>query len=158
MIDHNITVVLAGASAHFLTGWVLNCDMLLGKLWKKEKKSKYSGLSKDIRVNLAAQFLVSIALTVATCVAITICKKTQGPTIGEDVLERLTDLFFNQENTMKSMANSIRIVLFIWAGFIVPSSIGEVIWCGHDFKAWAIEMVCDFLGLAAIAATVTYLA
>jgi len=157
-MDHNITVILAGASAHFLTGWFLNCNMFISKLSKKEKKSKSCGLGKGVGINIAAQFLVSIALTVATCVAITMCQKAQGPTIGEDVLERLTSLFFNEETSMQGMIDSMRTVSFIWAGFIIPSSIGEVIWCGHDLKSWMLEMACDFLGLAAIAATVTFLA
>ncbi len=45
-MHHHVTVVLAGAAAHYLTGWVLNCDMLLGKIWKHEKDKKSYSLSQ----------------------------------------------------------------------------------------------------------------
>jgi len=157
MMNH-VTVILAGAAAHFATGWVLNCDMLLGKIWKAEKDKKASCLSKDMRVNLAAQALISIVLAIAVSVAITIFEKSQVPAIGKGALEKLASLFFNQDHTLHNLMNSIHSVLFIWAGFILPVSAEDVIWCGHNVKHWILEMLSELCGLIAIAAVVTYLA
>lgn len=157
MYNH-VTIVLAGAAAHFVTGWVLNSEMLLGKIWKSEKDKKAChGLSKDMRINMAFQLLASIVLAIATCVAISIFEKSQIPTLAKNSLEKLANLFFNQDHTVKSLTNSVHTVLFIWAGFIVPSSACEVIWCGHNWKHWMLESLADLLGLVAIAATVTFL-
>jgi len=157
MMQHHLTVVLAGAAAHFFTGWILNCDMFLGKIWKQEKPKKDCGLSKDMRINLAAQVLASLALAIATCVAIAIFEKSQISSAGKGALEKLANMFFNQENTVKSMMNSIHTVLFIWAGFVLPISAEEVIWCGHNWKHWMLEMVSELIGLIAIAMAVTFL-
>ena len=156
MMYHHITVVLAGAAAHFMTGWILNCDMLLGKIWKSEKDKK-SCLSKDMRINLAAQALASLALAIATAVAIAIFEKSQMPSMAQGALEKLANLFFSKDHSVKNMMNSIHTVIFIWAGFIIPSSAEEVIWCGHNWKHWALEMISKLISLIAIAATVTYL-
>ena len=157
-MHHHLIVVAAGATAHFLTGWVLNCELLLGRIWKHEKDKKACGtLSKDMRINLGAQILASIALAIATCVAIAIFEKAQVPAAGRTALEKLAGLFFNQDHTVKSMMNSMRTVLFIWAGFMLPTSAGEVIWCGHNWKHWILEMMSELIGLIAIAATVTFL-
>ncbi len=156
MMQHHLTVVAAGAAAHFVTGWVLNSDMLLGKIWKQEKDKK-APLSKDMRINLAAQVVASIVLAIATCVAIAIFEKAQVPAAGKTALEKLANLFFNQDHTVKSMMNSIHTVLFVWAGFLLPVSAQEVVWCRKELKHWALESMSDLLGLMAIAATVTYL-
>ena len=140
MMQHQVTIVLAGAAAHFMTGWVLNSDMVLGKIWKQEKDKKAAGnLSKDMRVNLVAQFAASIALAIATCVAIAIFEKSQVPMSAKSALEQLANMFFNQDHSVKSMMNSMRTVLFIWAGFLLPISAEEVIWCGKSMKHWALE-------------------
>ena len=158
MMHHHITVVLAGAAAHYLTGWVLNSDMLLGKIWKHEKDKKACGmLSKDIRVNLGVQALASIALAIAVCVAIAIFEKSQVPVAAKGALEKLANLFFNQDHTVKSMLNSMYTVMFIWAGFVIPLSAEEVIWCGHNWKHWMLESASQLLGLIAIAAVVNFL-
>lgn len=158
MMHNQITIVLVGAAAHFLTGWVLNCDMLLGKIWKQDKDKKSCGsLSKDMRINLGAQMLASIALAIATCVAIAIFEKAQVPAVAKTALERLANLFFNQDHTVKSLMNSIHTVLFVWAGFVLPISAQEVIWCGKSVKHWMLESMSELLGLISIAVVVTYL-
>lgn len=158
MMHNQVTIVLVGAAAHFVTGWVLNSDMLLGKIWKQEKDKKSGGsLSKDMRVNLGAQMLASIALAIATCVAIAIFEKSQVPNLAKTALERLANLFFNQDHTARNLMNSVRTVLFVWAGFVLPMSAQEVIWCGKSLKHWMLESMSDLLGLVAIAAVVTYL-
>ena len=154
MMEHHFTIVAAGAAAHFVTGWVLNSDLLLGKIWKQEKKAH---LSKDMRINLAAQLVVSIVLAIATCIAIAIFEKSQVPAAGKTALDKLANLFFNQDHTSKSMMNSMHTVLFVWAGFLLPASAHEVIWCGKELQHWALESMSEILCLMAIAATVTYL-
>ena len=157
-MHHHLVVVAAGAAAHFVTGWVLNCELLLGKIWKHEKDKKACGtLSKDMRVNLAAQIVASIALAIGVSVAIAIFNKAQVPAAGTTALEKLANLFFNQDHTTKSMMNSMYTVLFVWAGFILPNCASEVIWCGHNWRHWLLEQAADLLGLMAIAATVTFL-
>lgn len=158
-MHHHFTVVLAGAAAHFLTGWVLNCDMFLGKIWKHEKHEKEGKncSKKDMRISIAAQIIVSIALAIATSVAIAIFEKSQIPSMAQSALEKLASLFFNKSTTTKDFMDSIRIVMFIWAGFIIPTSIEDVIWCSSNWKHWALEMLSELLGLIAIALTVTYL-
>jgi len=156
MMQHHLTIVTAGAAAHFVTGWILNSDMLLGKIWKQEKDKK-APFSKDMRINLAAQVVASIILAIATCVAIAIFEKAQVPVAGKTALEKLANLFFNQDHTSKSMMNSMHTVLFVWAGFLLPVSAQEVIWCGKELQHWALESMSEILGLMAIAATVTYL-
>lgn len=156
MNHHYITLVLAGGAAHFFTGWVLNNDMLLGQFLKKDKP-KNQPLSKDMRINMAAQALASLALATATCVAICVFEKYQSPVIATDAMSKLFNRFFSQGHATKSYMNAFHTVLFIWAGFIVPSSSCEVIWCGHSWKAWLLEIGMDLAGLIAIAATVVYL-
>lgn len=163
MMYHHISLVLAGAAAHFATGWVLNSDILLGHVWKKEKakeakdKKSCETLSHDMRLNLAAQVVVSIALSLATCVAIHLFQKSQSVAHSKDVLAYLSSWFFGQEHAVKSMLHSMYTVLFIWAGFLLPSSAEEVIWCGHNWHHWMLEMGAKLLGLISIAITVTYL-
>jgi hypothetical protein len=158
MIQHHITVVLAGAAAHFATGWALNSDMLLGKIWKQEKDKKAcTGLSKDMRINLAAQVAASIVLAIATCVALAIFEKAQICGAVKTSLEKVASLFFNKEHAIKSMMNSMHTILFVWAGFILPISAQEVIWCGKSLKHWALESMSDLLCLMSLAAAVTYL-
>ncbi len=158
MMLHHVTVALAGAAAHYMTGWVLNSDALLGKIWKHEKDKKACGnLSKDMRVNLALQAFASLVLSVGVCVAIAIFEKSQLSMVSKSVLEQMAHMFFNANNHARSMMHSMYIVVFIWAGFILPFSAEEVIWCGHNWKHWALESVKHLLGLMAIAATVTYL-
>ena len=156
MMQHQMTVVLAGTAAHFLTGWVLNSDMLLGKVWKQEKKA-HENLSKDMRLNIAAQLAASMALTVATCVAIAVCDKAQVATVAKTALERVANMFFGQEHAPKSMMHSMHTVLFVWAGFLLPISAEEVIWCGKSMKHWALEAMSQLVSLMAVAVTVTYL-
>jgi len=156
MMHHHITVVLAGAAAHFATGWALNSEMLLGKFFKKNK-AKPVAMHKDMRVNLAAQLVASIALSVATCVVICMISKTATPTTATDALSRFASMFFNQASSPKNLMCSLRTIIFIWAGFIVPSSACEVIWCGHNLKNWLVEMGMDLAGLIAITLTITYL-
>ena len=72
MMHNHITIVAAGAAAHFVTGWVLSSHILLGKIRKEEKKAH---LSKDMHINLAAQALVSLILAIAVAVAISIFDK-----------------------------------------------------------------------------------
>lgn len=157
-MQHHITVVLAGAAAHFATGWALNSDMLLGKVWKQEKDKKACGtLSKDMRINLAAQVAASIVLAVATCAAIAVCDKAQVGAVAKTSLEKVANMFFGQEHAPKSMMHSMHTILFIWAGFLLPISAEEVIWCGKSMKHWALEAMSQLLSLAALAAAVTYL-
>ena len=157
MMQNYITLVLAGGAAHFVTGWALNSDMLFGQLWKKDAAKK-CGLSKDININLAAQFSASVALATATCVAICIFEKYQAPAAAQDAMSKLFAIFFSPENANKSFMNAFHTVLFIWAGFIIPTSVGEVIWCGHSWKSWMLEMAMELMGLISIAATIVYLA
>lgn len=155
---NQVSIVLAGASAYFLTGWALNSQMLLGKLWKDEKDKKACGSSsKDMHFNLGAEVLVSLVLAIATCVAISIFEKTQVPVAAKSALEKLSQMFFNQDNSSKSMLHSMYTILFIWVGFILPVSVEEVIWCGHKWKHWILQMISKLIGLMAIAATVTFL-
>jgi len=153
---HHVTVVLAGAAAHFMSGWILSNDMLLGRILKDEKDKKKC-LSKDMHMNMAAQFAASLVLAIAVAVAISIFEKSQVQSMAEGALEKLANLFFSKDHSVKNMMNSVHTVLFIWAGFIVPTSAGEVIWCGHNWKNWITEMIMELIGLVAIAATVTYL-
>ena len=155
---HHVSVALAGAAAHYVTGWALNSEMLLGKIWKHEADKKACGnLSKDMRVNLALQAVASLMLSVGVCVAIAIFEKAQLSMVSKSALEKLAGIFFNEGNNARSMMNSMYIVLFVWAGFVLPFSAEEVIWCGHDWKHWALESAKHLISLAAIAATVTYL-
>lgn len=158
IMHHHAVVVLAGAAAHFATGWVLNCDMFLGKIWKHEKDKKACGmLSKDMRINMACQVAASIAIAIATCIAISVFEKSQVSALGKSALEQLAGLFFGQANGAKNFVHAAHTVLFIWAGFLLPVSAQEVIWCGHNWKHWMLESVADLLGLLAIAATVNFL-
>lgn len=155
---HHISVALAGAAAHYMTGWALNSDMLLGKIWKHEADKKACGnLSKDMRVNLGLQAVASLILSVGVCVAIAIFEKAQLSMASKSALEKLAHIFFNDNNNARSMMNSMYIVVFIWAGFILPFSAEEVIWCGHNWKHWALESIKHLICLVAVAATVTYL-
>ena len=156
-MQNYITLVLAGGAAHFVTGWAVNSDLLLGQFWKKDK-TKSCGLSKDMNVNLAAQFTASLALATATTVAICVFEKYQTPVVVNDAMSKLFSLFFSPEHAGKSLMNAFHTVLFIWAGFIIPTSVGEVIWCGHNWKFWMMEMGGELLGLMSIAATVVFLA
>ena len=157
MIPNHITLVLAGGAAHFFTGWVLNSDMLLGQVWKSKDAAKKCGLSKNMNVNLAAQFAASLALSAATCVAICVFEKHQASGLTQDAMSRLHSLFFSPEHAGKSLMQALHTVTFIWAGFIIPTSVGEVIWCGHNWKMWMIEMGMELAGLISIAATIAYL-
>ncbi len=150
---NHVTVVLAGAAAHFMTGWVLCSDMVFGKFWKQDKKAC---LHKDMRVNLALQFAASLALSAATVAALVIFEKAQAPSMIQDLLSKATSLFLSQES-MKGSMNALHTAIFIWAGFIVPTSASEVIWCGHHWKSWVAEMVAKLLELAVLAAVVTAL-
>ncbi len=158
MMQHHLMVVAAGAATHFAAGWILNSDMLLGKIWKqgKEKKACH-GFSKDMRINLGAQAAASIVLSIATCVAISLFAKSQSPMLAKGALEQLAAMFFNQEHAIKNMMHSMYTVMFIWVGFILPLSGQEVIWCGKDLKHWMLESASDVACLMALAAMVTYL-
>lgn len=159
MMHNHVVLVLAGGAAHFLTGWALNSDMLFGQLWKKDKDtSKSCGFSTDMRMNIAAQLVASMALSVATCVAIAVFEKYQAPAVvSKDAMAKLFSMFFSPEHSAKNFMNAFHTVMFIWAGFIIPTSVGEVIWCGHNWKNWMVEMGMELAGLLAIAATVIYL-
>lgn len=153
MMNH-FTVVLVGATAHFLTGWALCSDMIFGRIWKENKKA--CGLHKDMRINLALQFAASLALAAATVAALVIFEKAQAPSMIEDMLSKITSLFFSKEN-MKGSMNALHTAIFIWAGFIVPTSASEVIWCGHHWKLWIVEMIAKLLELSVLAVVVTAL-
>ncbi len=158
MMLHHLTVALAGAAAHYMTGWALNSELVLGKLWKHEKDQKACGnLSQDMRVNLALQAFASLVLSVGVCVAIAIFEKAQLSMVSKSALEQLAHVFFSSNQQVKSMMHSMHVVLFIWAGFILPFSAEEVIWCGHNWKHWMLESVKHLISLSAIAITVTYL-
>ncbi|MDP3788746.1 MAG: DUF1761 family protein [Candidatus Chromulinivorax sp.] len=160
MMQHHLMVVAAGAATHFAAGWILNSDMLLGKIWKKESKDKKAchGFSKDMRINLGAQAVASVVLAVATCVAISLFAKSQSPMLAKGALEKIAGMFFSQEHAIKNMMHSMYTVLFVWAGFVLPMSGQEVIWCGKDLKHWMLESASDVVCLMALAAMVTYLA
>lgn len=159
MMQHHFMVVAAGAATHFAAGWILNSDMLLGKLWKKEKDKKgCHGFSKDMRINLGAQAVASLVLSIATCVAISLFAKSQSPMLASSALEKIAGMFFSQEHAIKNMMHSMYTVLFVWAGFMLPMSGQEVIWCGKDLRHWMLESASDVLCLMALAAMVTYLA
>lgn len=157
MMHNHITLVLAGGAAHFFTGWVLSNNALLGQFFKKDGAKK-CGMSKDMNMNLAAQFAASLALSIATCIAISIFEKYQAPAVASDALSKLFSMFFKPEHAHKSFMNAMHTVLFIWAGFIIPTSVSEVIWCGHNWKGWMREMAMELIGLTAIAITVIHLA
>jgi hypothetical protein len=158
MMLHHVTVALAGAAAHYMTGWALNSELVLGKIWKHEKDQKACGnLSQDMRVNIALQAFASLVLSVGLCVAIIIFEKAQLSMGSKSALEQLAHLFFSSNQQVKSMMHSMHVVLFIWAGFILPFSAEEVIWCGHNWKHWMLESVKHLISLSAIAITVTYL-
>lgn len=163
-MHNHVVLVLAGGAAHFLTGWVLSSDMLLGQFWKKNKaKNKDAStsccLSKDMRINMAAQLIASMALSIATCVAIAVFEKYQAPVaaVGKDAMAKIFSMFFTQAHSTKNFMNAFHTVLFIWAGFLIPTSAGQVIWCGHSWKNWLLEIGMDLTGLLAIAGTVIYL-
>lgn len=157
-MHHHVTVVLAGATAHFMTGWILNSPILLGRIWKHEQNNKACGnASADMKINVALQIVASIGLAVATCIAIALFEKAQSPIAAKNAMEKLAHLFFNQDHSVKNFMNAFHTVLFIWAGFILPISAEEVIWCGHHWKHWALESLSHLIGLVAIAATVNFL-
>lgn len=157
-MHHHVTIVLAGAAAHFFTGWLVSLDLILGKVWKEEKDKKLcNNVHKDMRVRLGLQAIVSIVLAIATCVAIAIFEKSQASVASKSGLEKLAHLFFNHDHAVKSIMSSIHTVLFVWAGFILPISVERVIWCGHNWKYWLLEMSKELVCLVAIAATVTFL-
>lgn len=158
MLYHHITIVLAGTAAHFFTGWVLSSEYLMGKIWKHEKEKKdCHGISKDMRVTLAAQLLTSLAITIATCVAIAIFEKSQMSLAPKNALEKLAHLFFNKTYTTKSIMTSLHAVIFIWAGFIIPITIERVIWCCYNWKYWVLDMLGELVELVAIALVVSFL-
>lgn len=160
MIQNHLVLVLAGGAAHFLTGWVFTSEMFLGQYWKKEKnKDKQAHLSNDMRINMAAQLAASIALSMATCVAICVFEKYQAPVTvaGKQTIAKFFSMFITKAHASKSFMNAFQTAMFIWAGFIIPTSVGEVIWCGHSWKNWVLEMGMELTGLMAIAATVVYL-
>ncbi|MGZ6254701.1 MAG: DUF1761 domain-containing protein [Candidatus Chromulinivorax sp.] len=157
---HHFIVVLAGGAAHFFSGWFLNSNLVLGKIWKEEKEKNKDAkcvLSKDMRINIAAQIVASVALSIATCIAISIFEKSQMPIASKNLLEQIAGLFFGQAQNSKNMMSAIHAVLFIWAGFILPISAEEVIWCNHNWKHWILERSANLISLIAIAATVTFL-
>jgi len=156
MIQNQVVLVLAGGAAHFFTGWVLNNQMLLGQFFKKDSTKK-CGLSKDMNINLAAQFTASVALSIATCVAISVFEKYQCPSVPLDTLSKLLSIFFKSEATNTGFMKALHTIIFIWAGFIIPTSISEVIWCGHNWKNWMLEMAMELIGLSSIALTIAYL-
>ncbi len=162
MMHHHVTIVLAGATAHYLTGWFLNSDLVLGKIWKQEKAEKgkkgCGPVSKDMRVNIVAQMVVSTVIALATCTALAVFQKAHLAMTAKTGLEQLTLWFFNQEHAAKSLMHAFRTVFFIWIGFLVPFSAQDVIWCGHNVKHWALASIAELVGLMALAATVTYLA
>jgi hypothetical protein len=157
MLYHHISIVLAGAFAHFMTGWILNCNPLFSQFLHHDKKV-HQGLSADLKINMLIQFLVSIALSLATCIAIYIFEQAHISVAPENIIEKFTQLFFHVDQTKKSMINSLYTVLFIWAGFILPSSFENVIWGGYSVRKWITDLSMEFIGLLAIATTVTYLA
>ena len=158
MMHHHLTVVLAGTAAHFLTGWLINSDLLLGKIWKNEKEQTNCKTGeKDMRLNIACQFFASMMIAIATCVAIAVFEKAQGPLVAKNALEKLAHLFFNQEHPVKNLMHAIHTVLFIWAGFLLPISAQEVIWCNKSVKHWGLELMAELISLIAIAVTVNFL-
>jgi len=157
MMHHHVTVVLAGAIAHFASGWILNCDMLFGKLWQKDKKEQVE-CHKNMYEKMAFQFVASLALSLAVCIAIYMMNKAHNAAATQNALSKLASIFFEQGQAPKSLLTSLRVVFFIWAGFIIPTSAGEVIWCAHSLKNWALELSMELVGLVAIAAVVTHLA
>jgi len=154
---HNVLVVAAGAVAHFATGWALYSNKAFGKLWKHDKaRAKFCTPGKDVRINMAVQFGASLALSIATCAAIFIFSKSQS-SITSDLVVKISNWMFNQKEAVEAVKNPFYTVLFIWGGFILPTAAGEVIWCDHNWKNWTMEMICELLGLLAIAATVNFL-
>lgn len=158
MLHHHFTVVVAGAVAHYVAGWILYSDKALGRLFKDGKDKKCcNATGKELRFDMVAHFVVAIFLSLATCVAITIFDKAQVSLEGKTALEKLATLFFSEEEKTKTVLNSIYTVLLIWGGFILPTSTIKVIWCGHDWKNLIVHSIKELLSLIAIAVTVTLL-
>ncbi len=157
MIENQMIVVLVGAAAHYLTGWALCSHLLLGRLWKNDKeKMKSCGMHQDMRINIALQIITSIALSAATCAAICAFQKNQSLSMLENLFASISGLFFNQNNS-QNMMHAVHAVMFIWAGFIVPTSVSEVIWCGHHWKKWMIEMTATIIELVVLAMVIVSL-
>ncbi len=156
MIENQMIVVLAGAAAHFLTGWACS-KLLLRKFWKDDKeKAKSCGLHQDMKINIALQLIASLALAAATCAAICAFKQNQSMSMLENILASISGLFFNQNNS-QNMMHAVHSVMFIWVGFIVPTSVSEVIWCGHNWKNWMMEMASQLIELVVLAMVIVAL-
>ena len=156
MIENQMIVIAAGAVAHFFAGWACS-KLLLRKFWENNKeKTNACGLHQDMKVNIALQLIASLALAAATCAAICVFQKNQSMSMLENMLASISGLFFNQSSS-QNMMHAVHSVMFIWAGFIVPTSASEVIWCGHNWKNWMLEMVAQLIELIVLAVVIVIL-
>lgn len=150
--SHTATV-LAAAAAHFFVGWLWYSEYLFGPMWKK-LGGKCSGMSKDMRVNLAASFATSLVIATASLIAISIFQQTQTGIYSREGLSRVFSWFLQDNPVNNTMLCSMKTLAFLWAGFCAPMSLSSVIWGGKNLHRWILEEGSDLASLLAVAATI----
>lgn len=123
-----VSVFVAGLSA-FVLGFLIH-GPLFGKLWMRlanihpTGNEKFSDMVPQMAWNLLANFITAFVMAGIFWMAST------SPIIGA-----------------LSWYKGAIVGVWLWLGFLVPSSAIEVIWMGRSFKLWLFEAISSFVAM-----------
>ncbi len=161
MYENFYLTVAAGAFAHTAAGMIWYSPMLFGKFMKnacakptdnqQETKNCFSPMM------LVYQFGTSLLTVAALYVAIASLLTVQ--TDRWQGLLRLFSWFFTHELGNVSITSAGKVALFVWAGFNLPLTLSNMIWC-HEKSAFdhAMHTGADLFCLLAAAIAIALVA
>jgi hypothetical protein len=132
----NLRKVSIAAVAAFIIGFLIH-GPVAGELWMKlanvhpAGNENFKDMIPQMLLNLLVQFVTAFVLAVIYSFA------SSSPYISE-----------------KGILGGVILAIWLWFGFLVPSSSIEVIWMGRDYKLWLFEVVSSLLVMATMGAII----
>jgi hypothetical protein len=123
-----IGAILGAALAGQLLGWIWYNENVLGKVW-----FKLSGVSKKHMDQMQKKMIQSVLLNFIALI----------------ILSASISLFLDT-TSLSGVAGGIGVALFGWIGFILTTSLPQVVWEGKPWSFWILNNVYWLLMLVLI--------
>lgn len=138
MLPINFLAVIVAAAAAFILGFLFH-GPVSGKLWMKLAHIHPTGNEKlsDMIPQMAWNFLAN--LVTAYVLAVIYLFASSSPYLGAT-----------------GTYGGIIVALWLWIGFLVPSSSIGVIWLKQSAKLWLFEAVCSLIIMIAMGAIIGF--
>ncbi len=152
-----INPILAAAAADMAVGMFWYSDYAFGPMWRKIKKEGNADY-KDLYQRLALQAVASVMVASALYIAIITFQKTQMA-YSYDTFTQMFSWFLKDKPNSTELVSSMKTVMFIWLGFVVPGNISCVAWSTPmNWSKFGIKAGCKLAQFLAVAAAFSALA